>query len=131
MTATGEQRAYAVWIGAALLTVTALFHLTGYFGIPAPNPASGLASFFEAALRPLWLLASLHWFLTAMICVLVIKAEPRIARATLLGCAAIVLADAALLYYFIGPFIGEAVLAAAALLLMAGAYQIGAIARTG
>lgn len=118
-----KQHAYAVWIGAALLTVTALFHFTGYFQIPAPRAGAGSPSFFDASLRPLWLFASLHWFLTAAVCVLVIRAEPRIARLILLSCAAIVIADAILLYRFIGPFIGEAILAAAALLLMVGAYR--------
>lgn len=61
---------------------------------------------------------------------MVVKAEPRIARAILLGCAAIVITDAALLYHFIGAFIGEAVLAAAALLLIVGAYQFGPIVKS-
>lgn len=117
-----RRHAYAVWIAAALLTVTALFHFTGYFQIPAPRPDVGSPSFFETSLRPLWLFASLHWFLTAAVCVLVIKAEPRVARSILLSCAAIVTADAILLYWFIGLFIGEAILVAAALLMMLGAY---------
>jgi hypothetical protein len=116
----------AVWIGAALLTITALFHFTGYFQIPDTSPSAGSARFFDAALRPLWLFASLHWLLTAAVCVLVVKAEPRVARSILVGCAAIVLLDALLLYLFIGPFIGEAMLAAAALLMIRGAYQLRA-----
>ena len=120
------RRAYSVWVGSALLTITALFHLTGYFGIPAPQPGPGSATFFDAALRPLWLFASLHWLLTAAICVLVVKGEPRIARTILLSCAAILVADAILLYLFIGPFIGEAILVAAALPLAVGAYRSGA-----
>ncbi|MBX9732116.1 MAG: hypothetical protein K2X59_12370 [Sphingomonas sp.] len=105
-----------------LLTITALFHFTGYFEIPAARPDAGPPSFFDASLRPLWLFASLHWLLTAAICVLVTKAEPRIARSILLSCAVIVILDAVLLYLFIGPFIGEAILAAVALLMMIGAY---------
>lgn len=126
----GERRAYVVWVGSALLTITALFHFTGYFEIPAPQHGSGSPSFFDVALRPLWLFASLHWFLTAVICVLVVKTEPRIARTVLLCCAAIVTADAVLLYRFIGPFIGEAILVASALLLIVGAYQLRASVKT-
>lgn len=54
------RRVHAVWLGSALLTIIALFHFTGYFGIAAPQPGSGPAAFFDAALRPLWLFASLH-----------------------------------------------------------------------
>ena len=130
MVAMEERRPYAVWVGSALLTITALFHLAGYVEIPARAPGSGSPSFFDAALRPLWLFASLHWLLTAVICVLVVKTEPRIARTVLLCCAAIVIADAVLLYRFIGPFIGEAILAAAALLVMVGAHQLRASVKT-
>lgn len=118
------QHAYFVWVGAALLAITALFHFTGYFQIPLPRTGAGTPSFFDAALRPLWLFASLHWLLTAAVCVLVIKAESRIARPILLGCAAIVIVDAVLLYRFIGPFIGEIILAAAAVLIIVGAYRV-------
>lgn len=124
------QRAYLVWFGSALLTITALFHFTGYFQLPNSQPGSETKSFFDAALRPLWLFASLHWLLTAATCMIVVKAEPRIARTILLGCAAIVIVDAVLLYRFIGPFIGEAFLAASALLLTVGAYQLRIGAKT-
>ena len=117
------QQPVTVWIGAALLTITALFHFTGYFQIPAPRSGAGSASFFDATLRPLWLFASLHWLLAAAVCVLAIRAEPSIARPILLGCASVVLADAILLYVFIGPFIGAATLAGAALLMIVGAYR--------
>ncbi len=130
MTVAGEQRAYAVWTGSALLMLTALFHFTGYFEIPSSQSGAGSSSFFEASLRPLWLFASLHWTLTAAICVWVMKAEPRVARKILLGCAAIVFADAVLLYWFLGPFIGAAILAAAGLLLIVGAYKVRARAET-
>lgn len=119
-----ERRPYAVWIASALLATTALFHFTGYFAIPPHR--TGSPDFFDAALRPLWLFASLHWLLTAAICVLAVRAGPRIAQAILLGSAAAALVEAVLLYQFIGPFIGEAVLATAAMLLIAGAYRAGA-----
>lgn len=118
-----KQGTYSVWFGSALLTITALFHFTGYFQIPVPQPSSGPPSFFDVALKPLWVFASLHWLLTAAICTLVVKAEPHIARNILLACAAVVVVDAVLLYFALGPFIGEALLAAAAFLLMMGAYK--------
>jgi hypothetical protein len=118
-----SKHVYAVWTGAALLTITALFHFTGYFQIPAHPPGAGSPNFFDASLRPLWLFASLHWLMTAAVCVWAVKAEPRVARLILLSCAATVIADAVLLYRFIGPFIGEAILTVAALLMMVGAFR--------
>lgn len=120
----GRKRSYAVWGGAALLAVTALFHASGYPQLPAPSPAVAPPNLFTASLRPLWLFASLHWLLTAAVCVLAIGAHPRVARAILLVCAATVMANAVLLYAFIGPFIGEAILAVAAVLIGAGAYRL-------
>lgn len=121
-----KRHAYAVWIGVALLTITALFHFTGYFQIPSPQTGTAALSFVEASLRPLWLFASLHWLLTAAVCALAIKADRQIGRPILLSCAGVVLVDAVLLYRFIGPFVGEAVLAIAALLMILGAYQFHA-----
>ena len=114
--------AYAVWFGSALLTFGALFHFSGVFAIPSSDPGGGMG-FFETALRPLWLFASLHWLLIALICVIASRSGGPTARAILLCCAAAVLADATLLYWFIGPFIGEIILAATGIAFMIGAMK--------
>ena len=120
MTTLDKRLRYSVWFGSALLAFVALFHFSGFFAIPT-EPGGG-ASFFEASLRPLWLFASLHWLLIAVICIFVIKSGHQHARLILLCCAATVLADAALLYFFIGPFIGSVILAVAGI-----AFGIGTI----
>ncbi|WP_420608258.1 hypothetical protein [Novosphingopyxis sp.] len=124
------RRAYSVWLGSALLTITALFHFTGYFEIPAPQPGLGSPSFFDATLKPLWIFASLHWLLTAAICLLIARGEPSVAQIILLVCAGVLILDAILLYIFIGPFIGEALLTAAALMFVVGAYKVHAGVKT-
>ena len=121
---TGTRTAYAVWIGSALLAVCALFHLSGYVSIPSANPIGGVGKFFDAALRALWLFAALHWLLIATVCVLAAKSGARFARLILLICAAIILTDAALLFWFLGPFIGSAILVAAGTAFLVASFQI-------
>lgn len=121
---TGTRTAYAVWIGSALLAVCALFHLSGYVSIPSANPIGGVGKFFDAALRALWLFAALHWLLIATVCVLAAKSGARFARLILLICAAIILTDAALLFWFLGPFIGAAILVAAGTAFLVASFQI-------
>lgn len=107
------RRVHAVWLGSAVLASGALFHTTGFPAIPASPPITDAATFYQAALRPLWLFASLHWLLIAMVCVLVTRSSTGAARTILLCCGFTVLIEAAVLYWFIGPFIGVWLLAAA------------------
>lgn len=121
---TGTRTVYAVWIGSALLAIGALFHLTGFVSIPSADPVGGLGKFFDAALRALWLFVGLHWLLIATVCVLAAKSGARFARLILLCCAIIILSDAALLCWFLGPFIGAAILAAAGTAFLVASFQI-------
>ena len=130
MEMTGTRTVHAVWIGSALLTIGALFHLTGYFSIPSANPVDGLGKFFDAAMHALWLFAGLHWLLIATVCVLAAKSEGRFVRLILMCCAVIILTDAALLFWFLGPFIGAAILAAAGTAFLVASFPISSEART-
>ena len=111
-----------VWAGSALLAVTALFHLAGFPAISAPQTIDGAASFFEASLPPLWLFAGAHWLLIAFVCIVAEKSGQRLGRLLLRCCACVVLADALLLYWFIGPFVGVALLAASGLATTVGSF---------
>ena len=97
-----RDRGMAAWIGAGLLVVTALFHLSGFAAIPASDGGG----FFDLAMRPLWLFAGAHWLLLAVIGLMPVSAGVRLAI------AAALLLDAALLAWFLGPFIGAATLGA-------------------
>lgn len=130
MEMTGTRAVYAAWIGSALLTTGALFHLTGYVSIPSANPVDGLGKFFDAALRALWLFAGLHWLLIATVCVFVAKSEGRFVRLILLCCAVVILTDAALLFWFLGPFIGATILAAAGTAFLVASFPISSEAKT-
>ena len=121
---TSIRTGYAVGIGSALLAVGALFHLTGYVSIPSAPPVDALEKFFGAALRALWLFAGLHWLLIATICVLAAKSHAQFARPILLCCAVIILTDAALLFWFLGPFIGAAILFGAGVAFLVGSFRL-------
>lgn len=112
------RRAYAAWLGSALLAITALVHLTGFPAIPVSAPITDASTFYEAALRPLWLFASIHWLLIATICVLAARSRLGAARTVLLCCGGVVVVDAAVLYWFIGSFVGVWLLAAAGVAMM-------------
>ena len=64
----------AMWIGAALLAVTALVHLGGHATIPDPVAMSGPGRLSAILLRPLWPLAGLHWLSSTLLCLLVAAA---------------------------------------------------------
>ena len=130
MEMTGTRTDYAAWIGSALLTIGALFHLTGYVSIPSANPVDGLGKFFDAALHALWLFAGLHWLLIATVSVFVAKSDGRFVRLILLCCAVSILTDAALLFWFLGPFIGAAILAAAGSAFLVASFPISSEAKT-
>ena len=116
------RRIYAVWLGSALLAITALFHLSGFLAIPASPPITDASTFYEAVLRPLWLFASMHWLLIASVCVFVAKSPLVAARIVLPCCGCVVLVDEAVLYWFIGSFIGVWLLAAAGVAMMVAAF---------
>ena len=115
-------RLNAVWLGSALLAITALFHLTGFSAIPASPPIKDASTFYEAVLRPLWIFASVHWLLIAMVCVLASRSRSGAPRMVLVCCGGGVLIDAAVLYWFIGSFIGVWLLAAAGVAMLIAAW---------
>lgn len=117
------RRAYAAWLGSALLTITALVHLTGFSAIPASPPITDAPTFYEAVLRPLWLFASIHWLLIATVCVLAASSARGARRIVLLCCGGVILVDSVVLYWFIGPFIGVWLLAAAGVALMVATME--------
>ena len=114
-------RTSAVWLGSALLAITAVFHLTGFSAIPASPPIRDASSFYEAVLRPLWIFASIHWLLIALVCVLASQLRSSATRIVLLCCGGGVLIDSAVLYWFIGSFIGVWLLAAAGVAMLVAA----------
>ena len=110
-------------IGALLLLATAGFHLTG---LPIGQQAVGevSSSFFAAAIVPLWLIPSVHWFILSLLSVLAGRHPSAFSRYFLIGTAILLTVDAVLMFVHIGPFPGELMLVASALFYANAARQM-------
>ncbi|QLC25740.1 hypothetical protein HFP57_12425 [Parasphingopyxis algicola] len=111
-----------VALGSLTLLVTAAFHFTGFAEISAWVDGLADRSFFARAIPTIWLFPSLHWL--AIAAGLFAAAWFGIAslRTLLFGCALLLAADAALIYAAVGPFVGSAMLLAAAALYAAAGF---------
>ena len=110
-----------VAIGSLILAATAAFHFTGFADISAWVDELGDSSFFATAIPTIWIFPSIHWLAIAIGLVAAAWFGIASLRVLLFGCALLLAADAALIYSAVGPFIGSAMLlAAAALYAVAG-----------
>lgn len=119
-------RRFAVWTGCALLALTAMFHLSGLPTSADAGNTSGSEAFYDVALSALWLSVGLHWLTIAVVCGLATRFPLALSKTILQLCAAILLVDALVLYWFIGPFIGSFAVATAAI-----AFTLGSVGKTG
>ena len=109
------------WTGAVILAATAAFHFTGYESAAAASIALKDETQLAAALPPLWLFPTMHWGALSLIAIAASFSTSGLARFLLIAMALLIGADAAMLFHFIGPFIGEAMLAGSAILFAAAA----------
>jgi hypothetical protein len=114
-----KPHAMAATAGALTLAATAAFHATGYASVMKAASAGDLDPQIRMILGPLWIFPSAHWSFIAVVALLAAFAAQ--GRLLLALCGAIIAADAIILYLNLGPFIGEAMLAASALLFLAAA----------
>jgi hypothetical protein len=116
---TGSVARIATWLGSALLAATAAFHASGLPDIRTAAAAARYEGMLGMAIEPLWLFPSLHWAVLALIAL----ALPggRSASLALLLIGLLLVADAALLFFYLGPFVGEAMLAGAGSCFVAAA----------
>lgn len=103
-----------VAIGSAILAATAAFHFTGYADISAWVADFGDDSFFANAIPTIWLFPSFHWLIIAVGLFAASWFNIAGLRVLLLACALILVVDTGLILYAVGPFIGAAMLLAAA-----------------
>lgn len=110
-------------IGALLLLATAGFHLTG-LPIAQQGAQEVSSQFFASAIEPLWLIPSVHWSILSLLSVLAAWHPSAFSGYFLIGTAALLTIDAILMFLNIGPFPGELMLVASALLYANAARQI-------
>ena len=113
---------WLILLASIILFGGGLLHLIGYkFLIPALVNA-GVDPKLLGAVKATWLAFSVHfWFLSPAL--VWISRRPA-ARSLLLYLALIPLIDAALMYYYVGPFIGAYIVSAGAILLLIGAWLL-------
>lgn len=117
------RRTHAAWLGCALLVITALVHLTGFSAIPVSPSIVDTATFYQAVLRPLWVFATIHWLLIATVCALSARSSSGVAQVVLACCGGAILIDVAVLYWFIGSFIGVWLLTIAGAAIAVSAFS--------
>ena len=113
---------WLILLASIILFCGGLLHLIGYkFLIPALLNA-GLDPKLLGAVKTVWFAFSVQfWFLSPAIVWISRRAA---ARSLLLYLALIPLINAALMYYYVGPFIGAYIVSAGAILLLIGAWLL-------
>ena len=104
-----------------LFLVGAVHGLAGYPQISGALAGTAIPGKIIGGLKLVWLLASWHWITLGIIALVLAFSKTALRRALLLLCGFIVLADAALAFAAVGPFIGDELLTVAAIALLAGA----------
>lgn len=112
---------------AVLLFIVALIHLSGFLGLPKAPEVINASSFHTIALQPLWLFASIQWIMIAAICEYSIRLNTGSARTLLAICVTVLFLNAALLFAYLGPFVGAFALSAVTGLLVIGIVRIGRV----
>ncbi|MCP4201075.1 MAG: hypothetical protein GY769_03990 [bacterium] len=110
-----------VWLGSVVLAATAAFHGSGYVDVTSTVAESNIEGMLSGAIGGLWLYPSVHWLFIAVLAIVAVQVASRLTP-WILGLAAVILAaDAIVLLVHVGPFVGEAMLGAAALAYAGGA----------
>jgi hypothetical protein len=115
---------FLIGLGSLVLLATAAFHFTGYADVSEWTNRLDQGSFFANAVPGIWLFPTLHWVLFAL--AIIAAALLRFAglRSLLLAVALLLFLDAGLIFIFIGPFIGSAMLLLSAILFAAAATRL-------
>ena len=113
---------WLVLLGSIVLFCAGLLHLLGYPHIFPVLHAAGLNPQLIGALLALWASFSVQ-FVVLSSALVWISWRPR-ARTLLLFLALVPAANAALMYHFIGPFIGAHMVLGGTVLLVAGAWMM-------
>ena len=113
---------WLILLGSIILFCAGCMHVIGYsFLIPVLAKA-GLDPKILGALKAVWLVFSVELLVLSPAFVWISRRPG--ARSLLLFLSLIPVIDAVLMYYFVGPFIGDYLVTAGAVLLVAGAWLL-------
>ena len=114
---------WLILLASIILFCGGLLHLIGGYKFMMPALVNaGVDPTLVGAVKAVWLAFSVQfWFLSPAI--VWISRRPA-ARSLLLYLALIPVIDAALMYYYVGPFIGAYIVSVGAILLLLGAWLV-------
>jgi len=112
---------WLTWIGSVVLFLTGLGHGAKFSQLQGMIQASNIKAPLDGIVRGCWLVFSGEMVALAVIAVVASGME-RGGRIVLI-CAAAMILDGALLFRFLGPFIGVYVTLAVAILFLAGGWM--------
>ena len=114
-------------LGSVILFLSAVFHgIAAFPQISAALQASGLATPLARAMRSIWETAAWHWFGLGIITLVACFARSGPRRVILFLCGIMPLGDAIGGYVAVGPFIGDELLTAAGISILAAAMLLPA-----
>lgn len=113
---------WLVLAGSVVLFLTALVHGSGYASLSGAIEQSGAKPLVVSAFKALWLMFSFHLIVLSAVFIAASR-SPRGRRLVLL-CSLIPLSDTALLFHFLGVFIGTLAVALATVLFLIGGYLL-------
>jgi hypothetical protein len=112
---------WLTWIGSVILFLTGLGHGAKFAQLQGMIQASIIKAPLDGIMRACWLVFSGEMVALAVIA-MVASGMERGGRIVLI-CAATMILDGALLFHFLGPFIGVYVTVAVAILFLAGGWM--------
>jgi hypothetical protein len=110
-------------LGSVLLFASSALHCLAYLKISAPAVhASNLAPLMQSVFQVAFLSMAWSWFVLAVIILVATLVETRLRRTLILICGFAVLIQAIYTIPFIGLFLGNEMIGAAALLTIVGGF---------
>lgn len=113
---------WLILLAAIVLFCTGLAHLLGYSYVIPILAKSAVDPGIVGAIKVIWLTYTIHLVLLSVTIVWISRVPGT--RSVLLFLVLFPMSDAALMFHFIGPFIGLYGVSTAALLLLAGAWLL-------
>jgi len=113
---------WLVFAGSVILFLTALLHGSGYPSVSGAIEQSGAKPLVVSAFKALWVMLSFH--LIVLSAVFTAASRSPHGRNLVLLCSLIPLSDTALLFHFLGVFIGTISLALATVFFLVGGYLL-------
>lgn len=111
---------WLIFLGSLILFFGAMLHLLGYSRVVPVLVGAGVDPTIVGAFKAIWLAFSVQFLVLAPAFVWISRRPET--RSLLLFLALVPVLDSILMYYFVGPFIGDYIVSAGAALVVIGAW---------